>query len=292
MMTTAFDRVGRAARLGAAIVAVTLLCNVAKAEQSELDDRWEAGLRSAFLGEREVVIDEQVVQVRAPRKTDEPTQVSVGVRVDAPGVSRLHMFIDTNPEPLVGVFKPEKALAAIDLGLRVRLDRSTMFRAVAEFEDGRLLMAAKHITTLGGGCSAPPVTGVSKALETMGRMKLRELHRDDPGASGLTELLISHPNLNGMQRDLANGGFYPARYLRHLTVTFNEQPLLSADLGISVSSDPVIRFAMPSTDGTLSVLADDSKGSAFSRSFSIKAGKPAGAVDNATADTTAMDPEQ
>jgi len=61
------------------------------------------------------------------------------------------------------------------------------------------------------------------------------------------KLLIVHPMENGRNRDPLTGELIPAHFIQELHLTLNGQPLLSADLGGSVSKNPYLSFRLLDT---------------------------------------------
>jgi sulfur-oxidizing protein SoxY len=97
-------------------------------------------------------------------------------------------------------------------------------------------------------------------------MKLRQ------GATpGSAELLIRHPNFNGMQMDQVTRFFTPARYLNGVTITYNGQLVLHMDTDISLAADPAIGFSYKPTasGGTLSVTATDTSNATWHQDFPV-----------------------
>ena len=65
------------------------------------------------------------------------------------------MIIDNNPSPLVATLTLAAGVPLDEIDLRVRIDRFTSVRAIAETQDGRLEMRSTWVNA-SGGCSAPP----------------------------------------------------------------------------------------------------------------------------------------
>jgi len=100
----------------------------------------------------------------------------------------------------------------------------------------------------------------------MGQMQLRRT-RPAEGMSVPSQLLISHPNYNGMQ-STPSGGFIPARYLETISVKTGGVTVFEFKSDISLSEDPVINFNYtPAGDGSVEVVAHDSSGAEFTRHF-------------------------
>ena len=68
---------------------------------------------------------------------------------------QLRVIIDNNPSPLVATMTLTAGVPLDEIDLRVRIDRFTSVRAIAETPDGRLEMRSTWVNA-SGGCSAPP----------------------------------------------------------------------------------------------------------------------------------------
>jgi sulfur-oxidizing protein SoxY len=107
-------------------------------------------------------------------------------------------------------------------------------------------------------------------MKRIGRMKFRVdrgLAIDRPA---LTQLLISHPNLTGMQMDQVTRQIKPAHFIETMKVTFNDQPVLSAKTDIAISADPNFRFYfMPQRNGILKAEVNDNKGMSWVSAYEV-----------------------
>jgi sulfur-oxidizing protein SoxY len=103
------------------------------------------------------------------------------------------------------------------------------------------------------------------------------------GEPSLTQLLISHPNITGMQMDQMTRFVKKSHFIEQLKVTFNGKPVLTAKTDIAISSDPNFRFYfVPQSAGVLKAEISDTscesptardaciKGSTYSESYEVK----------------------
>ncbi len=191
-----------------------------------------------------------------------PVTVQLATKKRAVAVT---LFIDNNPAPVVGTFRFGAAMSPEQIKLRVRVNDFTPVHAVAETEDGTLLAASRYVKAA-GGCSAPSTGQSDEITARMGQMQLRRT-RPREGAAIPAQLLISHPNYNGMQ-SMPNGGTVPARYLETVSVKAGGVSVFELQSDISMSEDPVINFAYtPAGDGGVDVVAHDSSGAEFKQHF-------------------------
>jgi sulfur-oxidizing protein SoxY len=78
------------------------------------------------------------------------------------------------------------------------------------------------------------------------------------------QLLISHPNDSGLVMDQVTRLYTPAYFVRAVTVTYADKPVLAAEVDFSISENPWFRFYfVPSGEGELKAEAVDTKGLKF-----------------------------
>jgi sulfur-oxidizing protein SoxY len=257
-----------------ALFAVLALLSLAPAARADDDDddaaeraqRWNL-VRMSVYGDRAVQDAGDAVQLNAPARAMDAALVPVTVRFETSRrIVALSLFVDNNPSPLVGVFHFGPAMTQGQIKTRVRVDAYTMIHAVAETDDGSLLVAAQFVKAA-GGCSSPG-TGQSAAVAAqIGQMQLRRV-RPAEGTAIPAQLLISHPNYNGMQRSVGSAYLIPARYLETISVKTGGVTVFDLDSNISLSEDPSISFVYtPAGDGGVEVVAQDSTGATFERRF-------------------------
>ncbi len=228
--------------------------------------RWDL-LRSTMFGDRTMQDAGDKLRLTIPERALDAALVPVAVELNLPTpVVALSLVIDNNPSPLAGTFHFGPAFAQKFLKMRVRVNDYTLIHAVAETEDGALYTTSQYMK-VSGGCSAPGGGDPLEVLARIGRMQFRRI-RGVAGVKVPAELMISHPNYNGMQMDSVKHNFTPARYLQSVTVTTGGVSVFDLEGDISMSEDPVIDFGYtPAGDGTIEVRARDSMGSVFSRRF-------------------------
>ena len=138
---------------------------IAAGEPSEpSSSAWEA-LRARYYGDKPMgMVDENFMSVEAPANTPDPSATPLTLRFadDAKRrIKQVRVFIDNNPSPLVATFDMG-AVPLTEIDMRVRIDRFTSVRAIAELTDGQMEMRSTWVKAA-GGCSAPPAnTGAGK----------------------------------------------------------------------------------------------------------------------------------
>jgi sulfur-oxidizing protein SoxY len=172
----------------------------------------------------------------------------------APAIVALTLVVDANPALVAAEFTFGPALMPLDFELRVRVNSYSDLRAIAMLADGRKAMAGRYVKA-SGGCAAPAGKGMDQLRATMGQMRFRQAHE---GGRDIGPLMIRHPNFSGLQRDQLTLMTIPAEFIQTLEVRQGVVPLFSMDVGISVSEDPVFRFARSPGQGPVAVHVRDS----------------------------------
>ena len=243
----------------------------AQTDETARQLRWEE-LRHAIFQDRSVASGLGQLHIEAPARALDAALVPVTVDYTGPDkVEALYLIVDGNPSPLAATFHFGPAADMHELRTRLRVDQYTLIHAVAEFADGRLIVSDAFVKAA-GGCSAPASGNPQLALQRMGQMRLHlrgEASLDKPV---IAELLVSHPNANGMQMDPVTRLYTPARYVQTVRVGFGSQKIFDVDGDISLSEDPAFTFAfVPHEAGTLHVEVDDSSRAVFRHEFDIAA---------------------
>lgn len=223
-------------------------------------------MRSAVIGtDDEPVIDPTVFDLTAPPRADNPALVPVRITQPpgAPAIVALALVIDHNPAPVAAEFTFGPALMPLDFEVRVRVDAYSDVRAIATLADGRKVMAGRFVKA-SGGCAAPAGKSMDQVRATMGEMRFREA-QEQGRVTGT--LMIRHPNFSGLQRDQVTLLNIPAEFIQTLQVRQGTVELFTMDAGISISEDPVFRFAYSGDDIPVTVHAQDTEGRVWDTAF-------------------------
>ena len=87
----------------------------------------------------------------------------------------------------------------------------------------------------------------------------------------LAQLMISHPNNSGLAMDQLTRQFTPAHYVRTVNVRYAGQPVMSADVDISISENPSFRFwFVPNGEGELKAEVVDSNDQRFQSALKVR----------------------
>ena len=238
-------------------------------EEAARQARW-VQVQRAVLADRKVMDGSSMMQLEAPPRALDPALVPLTITLTgAKTVKSVYVVIDNNPAPLAGHFIFGPAADPRTLKLRVRVDQYTDVHAVAEGADGQLYAVAKFVKA-SGGCSAP--AGAAEE-EHLGQMKLHLSEGFTAGKPMQAQLMIRHPNFNGMQMDQLTRYYTPAHFIRTIDVSYAGGAVLHVDADISLSTDPVISFGfVPRAKGQLKVAVRDSKQQSFEHSFDVPSG--------------------
>ncbi|MEM7222827.1 MAG: quinoprotein dehydrogenase-associated SoxYZ-like carrier [Pseudomonadota bacterium] len=231
-------------------------------------------LRETLFEDRAILPGDGVIDLDAPYRAHDAAVVPISMVALMPQTSERYikamtLIIDKNPAPVAAVFEltPQSGLATIST--RVRVDSYTHMRVIAETNDGQLYMTTKFVKAA-GGCSAPALKNEEEAIARLGKMKLRQSQPARLGEPNEVQLLISHPNYSGLQRDMLTNYYIPAHFVREVVVSYGGQPVLKMEGAISISEDPSLRFTfVPEGPGELTVEAWDTDDTQFTQGWPI-----------------------
>jgi sulfur-oxidizing protein SoxY len=255
---------GRAAALAASLL--VLLSPGAKAEE----DVWPA-LKQQTFGDRAIQAEDGMVVLDAPGAAEDASLVPLTVRVPpqvTQGIKSLTLIIDKNPSPVVATltFGPAAGSGGErSFSTRVRIDNFSYVRAVVETADGTLHMASKFVAAA-GGCGAMQAKDPDADTVDLGKMIVKIFPpalESSPIWSG--QVMIKHPNSNGMQLDINTANFIPARFVKEMTVKRGGELVFQMQSTFSISTNPNFRFTFGrgDADNGLDVAITDTDGTVF-----------------------------
>jgi sulfur-oxidizing protein SoxY len=240
-------------------------------EEAERATRWK-DLQHAIFADRQIRDGSGWMNIDAPARALDAALVPITLTVkgDKP-IKGIYLVIDNNPGPLAGHFSFGPQGDPHSLKLRVRVNAYTYMHAVAETRDNQLYAVARFVKAA-GGCSAPAGADDQQAMQDIGHIKVRLMRPFVAGKPMEAQLMIRHPNFNGMQMDQVTRLYTPAMFIRTIDVSYNGAQVMHLDSDISLSSDPVINFGfIPPQKGQLKVLVRDTKDATFGQSFDVPA---------------------
>lgn len=244
--------------------------------QAQSDKVWEKSLRPGAFQEREINENQAdaVIEVKAPFRSEDPSVVPVSIHSKIPQtadryIKKLHVYLDKNPLPLVGIFEFTPESGKADLAMRIRVDDNTYFRVITEMNNGDLLMSKSFIRSL-GGCSEPLGASVDESLKRMGKMKMGAVGDVSLGEPNLMQLKISHPNITGLGASQRTGVKPPPHFLKELKITYDGKMVMKANLTFAISQDPGFRFFfVPEKEADMIVEALDTKNNEFKSTHAV-----------------------
>ena len=245
---------------------------VAQDDEAARAARWN-DLAHEIFGAKPLQAGGAKIALEAPERAEDAALVPVTISLENPKeVKSLTLVIDDNPAPVAARVTFGPAGDPQSLKLRVRINQYTYMHAIEETKDGALYETHRFVKA-SGGCSAPSGSYDAQALAQIGQMKLRWLSKPQAGQARQAQLLIRHPNFNGMQKDEATQGYTPARFLKTVDVSLNGETVLHLDSDISLAADPAITFGVNRPDkGKLAITARDSDNAVFEQSFDLGTG--------------------
>jgi sulfur-oxidizing protein SoxY len=245
------------------IFATGTIAEIAPADYREqLSDKvWLESLKPANFQDRTIIdgTAQDIIEIKAPYTAEDATIVPISIHAKIPQtadhyIKKIHIFVDKNPLPLVGIFELTPHSGKADLAMRIRVDDFSYVRAIAEMNSGELYMA-KSFVRAKGACSAPPPASMEESMKLLGSMKMNSIGDVELGQPNLMQLKIRHPNITGMAPlKIGSRVMPPPHFVKELEVDFNGEPVLKAQLTFSVSMDPAFRFYfVPDKPGIMTV---------------------------------------
>jgi sulfur-oxidizing protein SoxY len=233
------------------------------------EDVWPA-LKQMTFGDRDIKAEDGKIVLDAPATAEDASLVPITMRVPPEvrdNLKSLTLIIDKNPTPVVAKFSfgpAEGTGGERSISTRVRIDNFSHVRAILETEDGTLHMATKFVAAA-GGCGAMNAKDPDTENVDLGKM-LVKIFPPALSTAPLFEgqVMLKHPNSNGMQLDIDTGGFIPARFIKEMTVKRGNDLVFRMESTFSISTNPNFRFTFGrGADNELDVSMVDTDGTVF-----------------------------
>ncbi|TXC65230.1 thiosulfate oxidation carrier protein SoxY [Piscinibacter aquaticus] len=150
-MQTRREMLSRSASVAAALAGLGLLPQAAQAawSQAAFEAKNMGDLMKA-LGSANPT-ESKDVTITGPDIAENGAVVPVGASTTLPGVKRLMLLVEKNPNMLAAMFDVTDAVEP-NISTRVKMGQSSNVFAVAVTADGKVLYAAKEIKVTLGGC--------------------------------------------------------------------------------------------------------------------------------------------
>jgi sulfur-oxidizing protein SoxY len=207
---------------------------------------WNNVLKPEYFAQQAIQESNDVIELEAPMRAEDPALVPFKIvskikQTKDNYIKRILVLVDNNPFPFVGDFDFTPESGKADVAMRIRVNSNSNIRAIAQMNDGKLIMTKKFVKA-SGGCSAPIGANLDEAMSRLGKMKFRLEDEVKIGEPNLVQLMISHPNITGMQMDQITRFIKKSHFVKDVKVTFNGKPVFIAKTDIAISSDPNFRF--------------------------------------------------
>lgn len=268
-----------------AIFIMTLLPFAAIAAEDE--NIWNNVLKPEYFAEQAIKESDNLIALEAPVRAEDPALVPFKIvsnikQAKDRYIKKILVLVDNNPFPFVGEFEFTPESGKANIAMRIRVNSNSYIRAIAQTNDGKLTMTKKFVKA-SGGCSAPIGANLDEAMARLGKMKFRLDGDVNVGEPTSVQLMISHPNITGMQMDQVTRFIKKAHFVKDVKVSFNGKPVLTAKTDIAISTDPNFRFYfVPDKAGELKAEVTDTscetptkrdvctKGNTYTETFKVQ----------------------
>ncbi len=269
---------------------ILLLCSLVLTQgvnATEDQSVWNNTLKKSYFANKIIIESNSIIELETPYRAEDPALVPIKIiskikQTTDNYIKKMTVFVDKNPYPFVGEFEFTPETGKADLAMRIRVNTYSYIRVIAETNKGIFYMAKKFVKA-SGGCSAPIGADLDAAMKRLGKMKFKVDKNLKTGKPSLVQLLISHPNITGMQMDQVTRFIKKSHFMRKLLITFNDKPVLTATTDIAISADPNFRFYfIPQKSGILTAEFSDtscesatsrkvcSKGKSYTHSYTVE----------------------
>ena len=245
-------------------LALVLLLSPILAIADQDESEWNNTLKNQYFSGKTIEESNNIIELETPVRAEDPALVPLKINTKIKQsndsyIKKILVLVDKNPFPFVGEFEFTPYSGKADLAMRVRVNTYSYIRAIAEMNDGKLYMTKKFVKA-SGGCSAPVGADLDAAMKRLGKMKFRLDEGVKTNEPTLVQLLISHPNLSGMQMDQVTRFVKKSHFVEQMKISFNDKLILTAKTDIAISSDPNFRFFfVPEKAGTLKAEITDTQ---------------------------------
>jgi sulfur-oxidizing protein SoxY len=176
------------------------------------------------------------ILIGAPDDSENGALVPVQITSRIPGTRSIAIFVDRNPWPHIARFEfAQDTLPYV--ALRLRVAETSPVRVVVRAGDA-YYVATKDVKVVAGGCGGPGAAEEAPVLTRAEPIKIRA--RLERGVVDL-RALVTHPMENGLRMDPA-GRSIANHFIQNLDVRLNGKTVLEAEIGRSVSTNPLFAF--------------------------------------------------
>lgn len=245
--------------------------------QKASDKVWHETLEPEIFPDVEILegVEQNIIELKAPFRAEDAAIVPISVHTNIDQspekyIEQIHIYVDKNPTPLVGIFEFTPQSGKADLAMRIRVDQFTYVRAIAVMNTGEHYMS-KSFVRASGACSAPPPKNIDDSIANLGQMKIKSVGSVEANSPSLMQLKIKHPNITGMQPlRIGSRVMPPPHFVSSLDVDYNGKTIMKASMTFSISMDPALRFYfLPVESGVITINGSDTKKNQFSDTFAV-----------------------
>lgn len=239
------------------------------------ESKWNKEIKELLFNDDEILYDgKDLFELITPYRAADAAIVPISVKFKKKQsrtsfIETITIIIDENPSPIVGKFKFSPNSGYAHLSTRVRIDRYTHVRVVAEMNDNKKYMVANFVKAA-GGCSAPSLADMDTVMARLGRMKMKLIETSGQGMLSKAQFIISHPNFSGLQFNQLTRTEIPAHFVDSVIIRQNNEIIMEISSDISLSEDPSFTFHYINNGGPLSVEVTDSMGNIYVQKWPVE----------------------
>ena len=235
---------------------------------------WNMDLKNMVFGNDEILDGKNLFSLETPYRALDAAIVPIKVKFNKfqtknNFVKQITIIVDENPSPVVGQFSTFLKTGSADLSTRIRVDKYTYVRAIAEMSDGKKYMVKNYVKAA-GGCSAPSLADLDTMMARLGKMKMKFLKTESIGNLNKAKLVISHPNFSGLQFNQLTRTEIPSHFVDSVIINQDNKKILEVSPDISLSEDPSFTFYYKNSGGPLDVVVTDTDGGKFSKNWPLE----------------------
>lgn len=239
------------------------------------DNQYWPVIHEAFFSGKPVLDGSQFIHIEAPERAEDAAVVPFTFSIDQAlathfRITKVYLFVDANPIQLTAIFDYLQPQQPIAIATRIRLEKTSAVRVVAESVNGAYWMHHALIKTSGGGCGGGLTSDEAKLRAEAGKMKV--MLSQPPNENTIPHTLrfhIKHPMRTGFERT-SQGYYAKAYYIKDLAFLLDRHEVMHATLGVGVSADPYLAFEI-STLGAkqLHIHATDNEGAQYEQAINL-----------------------
>ena len=235
---------------------------------------WEKNVKQLLYNNNENILDgAKFMSLETPYRALDAAMVPITVKFlndqkKNDYIKSIVIVVDENPSPVVGKFNFSHKIGNASFSTRVRVDKYTYVRVIAEKNNGEKFMISNYVKAA-GGCSAPSLDDMDAVMARIGKMKMKFIQTSmNSNSLNKAKFLISHPNYSGLQFNQLTRAEIPAHFVNYIKIEQDGELIWEGTPDISLSENPSFTFNYLNTGGSIKVSVEDSEGKVFNKEFS------------------------